>query len=154
MNLTTSEMIVHTPSKGAFCDLTDDLIRAVKDSGVVEGAALVFCAHTTCSLILNEWEDGIFGDLRTRLNQLVPDDVYYAHDDMSRRTQNLEDDERINGRSHVVKIMLGGSSQSIPVASGRPALGTWQRLYLLELDDPKPRRIVLQVYGPCVEGSQ
>ena len=148
MNLTTSETTVHAPARGSFCDLTDDLTRAVKDSGVVEGTALAFCAHTTCSLILNEWEEGALEDLLRRLEVLVPHDAYYAHDDMSRRTQNLQAEERVNGRSHVVQIILGGSSQSIPVSSGRPALGVWQRLFLVELDEPKPRRIVFQVYGP------
>jgi secondary thiamine-phosphate synthase enzyme len=148
MKLTTSEIVVHAPTRGSFCDLTDDLCRAVKDSGVVEGTALVFCAHTTCSLIVNEWEDGVLEDLQRRLNQLVPSDVYYAHDDMSRRTQNLQASERVNGRAHVVQIMLGGSSQPIPVSAGAPALGTWQRLFLAEFDEPKPRRVVFQIYGP------
>jgi secondary thiamine-phosphate synthase enzyme len=148
VKLTTSEAIVLAPARGSFCDLTDDLTRAVKDSGVVEGTALAFCAHTTCSLVVNEWEDGVLEDLLRRLEELVPSDAYYAHDDMSRRTQNLQDEERVNGRSHVVQIILGGSSQSIPVSNGRPALGEWQRLFLVELDEPKPRRIAFQVYGP------
>lgn len=148
MKLSTSETVVNARTKGSFCDLTDDLRRAVKDSGVVEGMALVFCAHTTCSLILNEWEDGVLEDLTRRLNRLVPADTYYAHDDMSRRTQNLQAEERVNGRAHVVQIMLGGSSQLVPISNGEPVLGTWQRLFLVELDDPKPRRVVFQLFGP------
>jgi secondary thiamine-phosphate synthase enzyme len=148
MKLTTSERSVRAPARGSFCDLTEELRRAVKDSGVTEGTVTVFCAHTTCSLILNEWEDGVLEDLRTRLDRLIPDDIYYAHDDLSRRTQNLQADERINGRAHTVQIILGGSSHSIPVLDGEPALGTWQRLFLAELDEPKPRRIVFQVHGP------
>ena len=129
-------------------DLSDELRRAVKDSGVTEGFALAFCPHTTCTLLLNEWEDGALEDLRSRLDALVPGEGYYAHDDLERRTQNLQEGhERANGRSHVAHMLLGGASHAIPVEAGEPALGRWQRLLLVELDEPKERRVSFQVYG-------
>ncbi|MHB8512807.1 MAG: secondary thiamine-phosphate synthase enzyme YjbQ [Actinomycetota bacterium] len=129
-------------------DLTDELRRAIKDSGVTTGCAVAFCSHTTAALLINEWENGVHDDLRARLDSLVPDGVYYAHDDMERRTQNMEDDhERPNGRAHVTQMLIGGTSHSIPVAHGEPLLGRWQRLILLELDDPKEREIVFHVFG-------
>jgi secondary thiamine-phosphate synthase enzyme len=129
-------------------DVTDDLRRAIKDSGVTEGCAVAFCAHTTCALIINEWEDGALQDLRGRLEALIPGDVYYAHDDLERRTQNLQEGhERANGQSHVTQMILGGTSHAIPVAGGEPLFGQWQRLLLLELDEPKGRSIVLHVFG-------
>jgi secondary thiamine-phosphate synthase enzyme len=132
----------------AVIDLSDELRRAVKDSGVTEGFALAFCPHTTCTLLLNEWEDGALEDLRSRLDALVPGEGYYAHDDLERRTQNLQEGhERANGRSHVAHMLLGGASHAIPVEAGEPALGRWQRLLLVELDEPKERRVSFQVYG-------
>ncbi|MGH2662291.1 MAG: secondary thiamine-phosphate synthase enzyme YjbQ [Actinomycetota bacterium] len=129
-------------------DLTDDLRRAIKDAGVTEGCAVAFCAHTTCVLVINEWEEGALEDLRRRIDALVPGTVYYAHDDLERRTQNLQEaHERANGRSHVAAMLLGGSSHAIPVLGGEPALGTWQRLLLVELDEPKERRILFHVFG-------
>jgi secondary thiamine-phosphate synthase enzyme len=128
-------------------DLTDDLRRAVKDSGVTEGFAVAFCPHTTCALLLNEWEEGALEDLRRRLNELIPE-TYYAHDDLERRTQNLQEGhERANGRSHVSQMLLGGASHAIPVEAGEPALGRWQRLLLVELDDARDRVVNLRVYG-------
>ena len=132
----------------AVIDLSDELRRAVKGSGVTEGFALAFCPHTTCTLLLNEWEDGALEDLRSRLDALVPGEGYYAHDDLERRTQNLQEGhERANGRSHVAHMLLGGASHAIPVEAGEPALGRWQRLLLVELDEPKERRVSFQVYG-------
>ena len=132
----------------AWTDLTDELRRAVKDSGVTNGMAVAFCRHTTCALILNEWEDGAMSDFRARLETLVPDDIYYAHDDLERRTQNLQEShERQNGHAHVKLMLLGTTSHSIPVAAGEPMLGRWQRLMLVELDDPKEREIVFHVFG-------
>ena len=129
-------------------DLTEELLRAVKDAGVTEGCVVAFCAHTTCTLLLNELEDGALEDLRRRLESLVPGDDYYAHDDLERRRQNLEDGhERPNGRAHVAQVLLGGSSHAIPVTDGQPALGQWQRLLLIELDEPRERRVVFHAFG-------
>ncbi|HZA39172.1 MAG TPA: secondary thiamine-phosphate synthase enzyme YjbQ [Actinomycetota bacterium] len=147
MRIVTSEVVVRAPAQMGSVDLTDDLLRAIKDSGVTEGCSVAFCAHTTCNLFINELEDGALTDLRTRLDHLVPGGIYYAHDDFDRRTQNLQPDERSNGRSHVIQMVLGGTSQSIPVSSGEPLLGRWQRLLLLELDEPKDRTCVFQVWG-------
>jgi secondary thiamine-phosphate synthase enzyme len=130
-----------------FVDVTDDLRRAIKDAGVTSGCAVAFCAHTTCALIINEWEDGVLQDLTSRLERLVPHDEYFAHDDLARRTQNLVEEERVNGQAHVLQMLIGGSSHAIPVVDGEPALGTWQRIFLLELDEPKERHITCHVFG-------
>ena len=131
-----------------FLDLTEELQRAVKDSGVTEGCAVAYCTHTTAALLINEWEDGALEDFRRRLETLVPDDVAYSHDDLERRTQNLQEGhERPNGRSHVAQMLIGGSSHAIPVIGGKPVLGRWQRLILIELDEPKERQVLFHVFG-------
>jgi secondary thiamine-phosphate synthase enzyme len=145
---TTLTIEVVPEARHAFVDLTDELRRAIKDSGVTEGCAVAFCAHTTCALLVNEWEEGALEDFRQRLEALVPSDVYYAHDDLERRTQNLQEGhERANGRSHVSQMLLGASSHAIPVSAGEPMLGQWQRLLLVELDEPKGRQVVFHVFG-------
>jgi secondary thiamine-phosphate synthase enzyme len=148
MRTSRSSIAVRPAGRLDVVDLTDDLRRAVKDSGVTQGFVIAFCPHTTCTLILNELEEGALDDLRRRLDELVPDGIYYAHDDLARRTQNLQEGhERANGRSHVAHMVLGGASQTIPVEAGEPALGRWQRLLLVELDEPKDRGVELRVYG-------
>jgi len=144
----TSAIEVTAPERYAFLDLTDDLRRAIKDAGVTEGAAIAFCEHTTAVLLINEWEDGAMADFRRHLTDLVPHDgVYYAHDDFEVRTQNLNEDERRNGHAHVKAMLLSATSHAIPVVSGEPAFGRWQRLILFELDEPKPRRVTFHVFG-------
>jgi secondary thiamine-phosphate synthase enzyme len=147
MRIATTDVVVRASARMAWIDLTDDLRRAVKDSGVTEGTSLAYCTHTTSTRLINEWEDGALRDLHLRLNEMVPAGIYYAHDDFEQRTQNVQPDERINGRSHVAQMVLGGTSQVIPVRSGEPALGRWQRLLMLELDEPKDRTICLQIWG-------
>ena len=98
MKASTSSIQVLPERRRAFVDVTDVLRRAIKDSGVTTGCAVAFCSHTTACLLINEWEDGALDDLQGRLEALVPSDVYYAHDDLDRRTQNLQEGhERENG---------------------------------------------------------
>jgi secondary thiamine-phosphate synthase enzyme len=144
----TTTIEVSAPQRYDYLDLTEELQRAIKDSGVTDGAAIVFCAHTTCALLINEWEDGAMADFRNRMLHLVPEDIYYAHDDLDRRTQNLgESHERRNGHSHVKSMLLSATSHAIPVTAGEPAFGRWQRLILFEMDEPKGRQVLFHVFG-------
>jgi secondary thiamine-phosphate synthase enzyme len=146
---TTLTIRVRPADRLDVVDLTDDLRRAIKDAGVTDGCAVAFCAHTTVALLINELEDGVVDDLRARLDAVVPGDCYYKHDDLDVRTQNLIDGapERPNGRSHVTAMIVGGTSHAIPVSGGEPVFGRWQRLLLLELDEPKDRDVVFHVFG-------
>jgi secondary thiamine-phosphate synthase enzyme len=146
MTTSTTTIEITADRRFGFTDLTDDLRRAVKDSGVTDGLAVAFVAHTTCALLVNEWEDGALEDFTGRLEALVPGEIYYAHDDMDRRV-DAEEHERPNGRSHVIQMLVGGTSHAIPVGAGEPLLGRWQRLILVELDEPKPRSVHLHVTG-------
>ena len=148
MRSMTTTVEVSAAERYGYLDLTDDLRRAIKDAGVTDGAAIAFCEHTTAALLINEWEDGAMADLRRHLIEQIPHDgVYYAHDDFEVRTQNMNEDERKNGHAHVKAMMLSATSHAIPVVAGEPAFGRWQRLIVLELDEPKERRITFHVFG-------
>lgn len=148
MRSATTTIDISAPERYAFSDLTDELRRAVKDSGVTDGAVIAFCSHTTCALLINEWEDGALADFRKHLTDLVPHEgVYYAHDDFDVRTQNMNEGERENGHAHVKAMLLSATSHAIPVGAGEPVFGRWQRLILFEMDEPKPRQITFHVFG-------
>ena len=148
MRASTTTIEVTAADRYAYLDLTGDLERAIKDSGVTDGAAIVFCTHTTCALLINEWEDGALADFRRQMTQLVPHDgVVYAHDDFETRTQNMHEDERANGHAHVKAMLLSATSHAIPVVAGEPGFGTWQRLIFFEMDEPKDRTITFHVFG-------
>ena len=134
-----------------WVDLTPFADDFVVSSGVIEGAFMAFCAHTTCSILVNEWESGARHDLRRKIEEVFPRTTYYAHDDMTRRTENLVPGERANGASHVAQMFLGQSSQLVPISGGRLSLGRWQRIFLLELDEPKDRTVVLHAFGQSTQ---
>lgn len=147
MNSTTRESIVRAAAWGAFLDVTEELERAIKDSGVTNGCAVAYCRHTTCGLLINEWEDGALEDFLAHLVRLVPQTGYFAHDDLGRRTQNLQPNERVNGWSHVAQMLFCATTHSIPVAEGELLLGKWQRLIFVELDEPQARSLLFHVFG-------
>ena len=148
MKTATTSVTISTAERYDYLDLTDALRRAIKDSGVTDGAAIVFCAHTTCALLINEWEDGALADFRRHVTELVPQDgVYYEHDDFDVRTQNMHDDERKNGHAHVKAMLLSATSHAVPIVAGEPGFGTWQRLIFFEMDEPKDRTVTFHVIG-------
>lgn len=148
MTSATTQITVRAHERYAYVDVSDELLRAVKNSGVTDGAAIAFCSHTTCALLINEWEDGALADFRRHLSEIVPHEGrYYQHDDFETRTQNMHPDERKNGHAHVKAMLLSATSHAIPVVDGVPALGTWQRLIFFEMDEPKDRQITFHVFG-------
>lgn len=142
-----TDFIVRADFRFGFVDVTDAIRERVELAGLTEGACVAFCRHTTCALLVNEWEDGAQEDFRRRIETLFPPDDYYAHDDLDVRTQNLVPNERRNGHAHVVQMLMGGTSVTLPVRGGDLLLGRWQRVALVELDHPKDRSIALQMLG-------
>ncbi|SRR6266571_7134542 len=132
-----------------FVDVTDDLLRMVERSGVRAGMALVYSPHTTCSIVINERESGFVMDFEDLVEALVPRGVAYRHDDLALRTENLEGDDHDvpNGHAHCRQGLLASASQAIPIVDGRLQLGRWQRVFFVELDRARERRVLMQVLG-------
>ncbi len=129
---------MRTTGRGLF-DVTRDVARLVNASGVETGVALVFCKHTSASLVIAENADPTASrDLLAWLERLAPDgDPRYAHD------AEGPDDMPAHLRSAVTR-----TSESIPVTAGRLALGTWQGLFLIEhRARPHTRQLVIHVSG-------
>ncbi len=129
-------------------DLTDQLAALVQAATLAEGAVNAFCPHTSCGLAVTELEEGLHADLEAVLEEVAPRSRAWAHDDLDRRWQNLEPDERRNGWSHMRGLLATQPSVVVPVLAGRLGLGRWQRLFLVELDGPRPvRTVVIQAWG-------
>jgi secondary thiamine-phosphate synthase enzyme len=129
---------VRSPGRGLH-DVTQAVAGVVARSGVTTGLCVVFCPHTSASLLLQENADpSARADLLAWLGRLAPDgDPRYRHD-----TEG-PDDMAAHLRSAVTR-----SSETIPVSSGRLALGTWQGIYLAEHRTvPHRRTLVVHVLG-------
>jgi secondary thiamine-phosphate synthase enzyme len=134
---------------GQFLDITDDVRDVVSRSEVQTGMALVYSPHTTCAVIVNERESGFIQDFNALIEELVPHQGSYRHDDMDARTENLEDDDHEfpNGHAHCRNALLGSASETIPISNGELLLGKWQRVFFLELDRARDRKVLIQVMG-------
>lgn len=131
-----------TRGKGLL-EITREVAQAVEPSGVRTGLAHVFCLHTSCSLVMMENADpSARHDLQGWLDRLVPqDNPHFTH------TLEGADDMP----SHI-KMALTRTSETIPVADGRLALGTWQGLFLWEhRKAPHTRQLVVTVWGDSHE---
>jgi len=129
-----------------FIDITPAVSAIVEKSGVSFGQATVYSTHTTAAIKINENEPLLLDDLRQMLRRLAPCDGEYGHNDFRRRTVNMNEEECANGHSHCQHLFLS-SSETVPVVEGRLMLGQWQRVFLVELDRPRQRRLVVSVLG-------
>jgi len=136
-----------TGGSNEFWDLTDTVRGVVTRSGVRHGQVTVCTAHTTTSIIVNESETGFVNDFRRVIGELVPKDRYYEHDDHEMRTENLQEDEFINGHAHCRQLLVGQPSVTVPVVDGEVLLGQWQRILFLELDQARERRVFIHAQG-------
>jgi secondary thiamine-phosphate synthase enzyme len=96
--------------------------------------------------VINENEPLLLADMAAMLERLSATDATYGHNDFTIRTVNMHADECANGHAHCQHLLLS-SSQSIPLADGHLDLGEWQRIFFLELDRPRDRQLVVQVFG-------
>jgi secondary thiamine-phosphate synthase enzyme len=125
-----------------FLDVTDDVARAVRSTGVQNGIVTIVSRHTTMAVRIQEAEPLLLEDLLAFLRRLAPANVHYQHNDFRIRTHHMHPDESPNGHSHCLQFLLG-TSETVPVEDGELVLGEWQRIFLVELDGPRPKREVL-----------
>ena len=138
MSAKSHTFTVRTRGRGTT-EVTSEVQQAVADSGIPNGLCTVFIHHTSASLIINENADpDVQRDLDAFLSRLVPDgDAIYVH------TMEGPDDMPAH-----VRTALTQTSLSIPVTSGRCALGTWQGIFVWEHRHAShSRRVTVTVVG-------
>ena len=118
----TATFTVRTRGKGT-CEITDEVARIVRESGVTTGTATVFIQHTSASLIIYENADpSARTDLHEFFERLVPEDQDYF----------IHTDEGSDDMPSHLRMVLTRTSEVIPLAQGRMMLGTWQGIFVFE----------------------
>jgi secondary thiamine-phosphate synthase enzyme len=138
MKAITHSFAVGTHGKGTY-EITHEVARIVRESGIATGTATVFIQHTSASLVIYENADpSARTDLHEFFERLVPEDQdYFVH-----TAEGLDDMP-----SHL-RMVLTRTSEVVPIAQGRMQLGTWQGLFLFEhRRAPHRRQIVVAVVG-------
>jgi len=146
LTLWAETLAFRTTAARQFLDVTQQVAAVVRRSHVSQGWVSVFSKHTTAAVVLNENEPLLLQDMGAMLERLSMSGGVYEHNDLSRRTGEMDPEECANGHAHCQHLLIG-ASENIPVADGGLDLGRWQRIFLLELDRPRNRQLVVQVFG-------
>jgi secondary thiamine-phosphate synthase enzyme len=131
----TREITIETGSRPALVDLSDMCARFLAEIGAADGLLAVFVPHATAGVVVMELGAGSDQDLLEALDRLLPRDDRWRHAHGSPG----------HGADHVLPLLVP-PSVTLPVASGRLALGTWQSVALLDPNRDNPRRTVRLSY--------
>lgn len=130
------EIVFSTTKRFQLIDITREVDDIVRKSGIRNGLCLVFAPHATAAIIANEHESGLMDDILTRIKEFIQPDRQWKH--------NIIDD---NAHAHIGSALIG-AERIFPVKDGRLIRGTWQNIFLVEMDGPRSRRyVVVEVIG-------
>lgn len=141
-------LTLDTNKRFEFIDITKNVESFIAENSFQNGQVLVYSKHTTMAITINEKEKGIFSDAEEFFKRILPEHLYYKHNDFDIRTENMVcDRECKNGDSHLQHLLLG-TSETLPIQNGKIVFGPWQKILAIELDGPrKKRQIHLQFIG-------
>jgi secondary thiamine-phosphate synthase enzyme len=122
------EIRIRTSKRVEAVNITAEVAGKVRDK---EGKLLhIYTPHTTCGLIINEDADpDVMKDIMEGLERLAPRDYPYRHAEG-------------NADAHIRSI-LTGCFVTVPFSQGKPVLGTWQGIFLMEFDGPRERKVIV-----------
>lgn len=115
-------------------DITDQVLRFCQESGFEQAMVLVSSHHSTGAIRINEKCDAIEKDFLNWIQEYLPPEKDYEHN-------KIAVDGRPNAHSHLLAYLLS-ASETLIFKKGQLQLGTWQRLFFIELDGPRDRREV------------
>lgn len=128
----TKTIQLSTDSKQEFVILDNEIQRAIDESGIQDGVAVVYCPHTTAGITINENADpDVRTDLKKALNTTFPNHDYFVHGEG-------------NSDGHMKSSVLG-ASETLIIENGRPVFGTWQSVYFVEFDGPRKRKVHIKI---------
>lgn len=126
---------ISTKTRHQMVEITDEVQKYVRASGIRDGICVVYCPHTTAAITINENADpDVVHDLLLWYTRTVPkDQPGFRHGEG-------------NSDSHIQTTMVG-PSQTLIVDKGQLVLGRWQGLFFCEFDGPRTRTVHVQVIG-------
>ncbi len=132
----TAYLTFNTEKRREYINITGDVEKALDESGIREGFAMVSAMHLTAGVYINDNESGLIQDIDEMLERLAP----YRKDYRHHRTG--ED----NGDAHL-KNMLVGHQVLIPITGGKLDFGPWQQVFYAEFDGKRRKRVVIKLIG-------
>jgi secondary thiamine-phosphate synthase enzyme len=123
---------VLTDEKNQLVNITEKVEKIIEKSGVKNGLALIFSFHTSATILINEDEPGLKKDWFKFVGKLTSG-LEFFHDKIDN-----------NASAHLISGLLG-NEKTLPVENGKLLRGTWQEIFLMELDGPRTRKVLVKV---------
>ena len=134
----TGYLVMNLPARRGFVNLTPEVERMVRESGVQEGLVLVNAMHITASVFINDDERGLHADYEAWLERLAP----HAPTSQYRHNETGED----NADAHLKRQVMG-REVVVAVTKGRLDFGPWEQIFYGEFDGQRKKRVLVKVIG-------
>jgi secondary thiamine-phosphate synthase enzyme len=136
MKTYTKKIIMHTAKRKEIVNITGEVEKAVRESGVKEGLCLVNSMHITSSVFINDEEQGLKGDFIEWLEEIAPEKLEYRHHQTGEDNADAHLKRTIMGREVVIGITNGGLD-----------FGPWEQIFYGEFDGMRDKRVLIKVVG-------
>jgi secondary thiamine-phosphate synthase enzyme len=138
MKSRTEHLTLDVPARRGFVNLTREVERIVRESGVREGLVLVNAMHITASVFINDDERGLHHDYDVWLERLAP----HAPTDQYRHNDTGED----NADAHLKRQVMG-REVVVAITNGKLDFGPWEQIFYGEFDGRRKKRVLVKVIG-------
>lgn len=129
---------LQTDRNGLF-EISGEVEKAVKASGVGSGAAIIWVPHTTAGVtVISKMDELGFEDIVDEINRLIPTRVDFKH----------QFDTPTDASGHIKSALVGVSVSAI-IENGTLQVGSSQGIYFFEFDGPRKRKFYVQVLSSC-----
>jgi len=132
------ELWFNIPDRRGFVNITPEVEKAIRESGVKEGLVLVNAMHITASVFINDDESGLHHDYEKWLEQLAP------HEPISQYHHNRTGED--NADAHLKRQVMG-REVTVAITNGQLDFGTWERIFYGEFDGRRRKRVLIKVIG-------
>jgi len=131
------ELHFNLPARRGLVNITGDVDRCLKESGVKEGLALINAMHITASVFINDDESGLHRDFEDWLEKLAPEKPYSQY-----RHNGFED----NADAHLKRTVMGREAV-VAITDGRLDFGPWEQIFYFEFDGMRNKRVLVKIIG-------
>lgn len=132
------ELIFELKERMGFVNITDDVQKALAESGVKEGVCLVNSMHITSSVFINDDERGLHKDYAAWLEKLAP------HEPVSHYLHNRTGED--NGDAHLKRQVMG-REVVVAITEGELGFGPWEQIFYGEFDGRRRKRVLIKIIG-------
>lgn len=131
------ELHINTPTRRAYINITPEIEKCLRESGIKEGLILVNAMHITASVFINDDESGLHSDFEKWLEKLAPEKPHsqYAHN-------GYED----NADAHL-KRQIMGREVVVAITNGKLDFGPWEQIFYGEYDGKRSKRVLVKIIG-------